>query len=312
MKNILLLLIAAAVSGCGPSRKKTAEIPGIDRQTFLYAVKEGKELYLDRLVDSSAVIQGRRPVFIYSFSGAWEAGQRSETYPAPFLEFIARKGYVVAAIDYRLWIKEARQNNSLSEKSIAGDYMKALDMAVEDLFSATSYIVQQQDSWNIDPLKIVAGGFGSGAVNSLKAEYLISTGENLSMKFLPDDFNYAGVISMAGALWLPEGKYNMQWLKKPCPHMFVHGSADPVIPFNESQAGGFRAYGPGFLLELFSKNGFPAWFYEIQQGNHYSASPAQKEYFQEINWFLERFVSERQNKVLHTIEKTAVPNKIRQ
>lgn len=296
------LLLICAISGCGTEKKATAEIPGIHRETFLYAVKEENELFLDRLIDSSTVGKDPKPVFIYSHSGAWEAGQRNESESTPFLEFIARKGYVVAAIDYRLGIKEIRKKNRLNEGNMSESYLAALDMAVDDLLSATAYILNQADSWNIDPKMVVLGGFGSGAANSLKAEYE-ACGTNLSLKFLPEGFNYAGVVSMSGALWLSDQSSLPVWSGRPCPHLFIHGSSDHVMPYNETRCAGFSSYGPAYLYRRLSELDHPVWFYDIQGGNHLSPSLENSDYYEQIDLFLKHFVREKRHKIIHTIEE---------
>ena len=64
-----------------------AETPQVQRQitsaankilqesTFLYATKGEHRLELDRILDSSVNVAGKRPVIIYSLSGGWEAGE---------------------------------------------------------------------------------------------------------------------------------------------------------------------------------------------------------------------------------------------
>ena len=78
------------------------------KETFQYAKRGERDLYLDRIVDNSVPVAGKRPVLIYSFGGGWEMGERYDRSNTKFLRFIASLGYTVVTIDYRLGIQEAK------------------------------------------------------------------------------------------------------------------------------------------------------------------------------------------------------------
>ena len=97
----------------------------------------------------------------------------------------------------------------------------AIDTAVEDFYDATGFVINQSSDWNIDVEQIVASGSSAGAITVLQAEYDLCNGHELA-KRLPAGFNYAGVISYAGAV---SGVLPPHWEKMPCPIMLFHGDA---------------------------------------------------------------------------------------
>ncbi len=213
----------------------------------------------------------------------------------------------MVAIDYRLGIKEAKAKGLFNEKNGTKYYLQAIDMAVEDLYAATRYILDHAQQWNIDPNLIVIGGGSSGATTSVVAEHGICNRTPLAKKYLPEDFNYAGVISMAGALWLPGNDTKSVWPNKPCPFMFFIGNKDQVITYNESHVGGFAGYGAAYLSKQFTEMGVANWFYDYVDGDHLIAAEPVINKREEIGIFLKRFVMKKKQLFLHTIEKGNVP-----
>lgn len=117
-KKMIVPLLLAASLGCVEAHaappvkaaQSAAKRPdaGIARTSFQYATKDGQALYLERFVDNSVKVEGKRPVLLYSFGGGWEEGRRVDPLSEPYLKYFAERGYVVVAIDYRLGIKEAK------------------------------------------------------------------------------------------------------------------------------------------------------------------------------------------------------------
>src|SRR5690349_6180831 len=77
--------------------------------THLYATNDGQALHLDRIVDTSVKVDGKRPVIIFSFGGGWEGGARNDEGMKGIHQYLASLGYEVMAIDYWLGIKIAKQ-----------------------------------------------------------------------------------------------------------------------------------------------------------------------------------------------------------
>ena len=101
-------------------------------------------------------------------------------------------------------------------------------MAVEDLYDATSFVAGSLRSGGSYPARIVACGSSAGAITVLQGAYFIANENPLTAK-LPDGFDYAGVISFAGAV--VDMADDLTWKRAPAPIMLFHGDADSNVPY---------------------------------------------------------------------------------
>jgi hypothetical protein len=285
-------------------KKETA--PAIEFTTHRYASKSGHELHLDLIIDRSASIDGKRPVLLYSFGGGWEGGDRGNKASAEMWAHFLTLGYAIVAIDYRLGIKEAKNKGEFTRENGTAMYLRAIEWSVEDLFDATTFVVEHADEWGLDTRQIAAIGGSSGATNSLVAEYNVANGTPLAKDHLPAGFRYAGVISMAGAFWLTAGS-RLVFASKPAPIMFFHGGKDWLVTYDEVQ-GPFSGYGPQYYMRKFPGPDFPKWFFDYPEGDHVIAALPLLTRQLEIQAFLERFVRDRQELSVHTIENSKYPS----
>ena len=276
-------------------------------------VQYGKnKLYLDRITSpSTQVVSGKKPALIFLFGGGWESGNRKNNGLSSFFNNLALNGYTVIAIDYRLGIKDAKENGVMNATNGTSLYLQAIDMAVEDLYQATRYIINHAKEWKIDPSQIVIMGGSAGATTSIVAEYGICNNTPLSRKYLPAGFNYAGIISMAGALWLGGEDTKSVWAKKPCPSLFFIGNKDQLVTYDESHSAGFSGYGGAYLSKQFTEIKAANWFYDYVEGDHVIAAVPIINRMEEIGIFLNRFVTKKQDLYLHTIEKSREPTDFR-
>ncbi len=104
-------------------------------------------------------IDGRRkPTILYVFGGGFMEGNRRDGAAMEWFRDLTADGYGVVAIDYRLGLKGVRASQP-SEFVVLLE--RAINLAVEDLFSATSYLIEHQDdlgidpsAWSLDPLPV--------------------------------------------------------------------------------------------------------------------------------------------------------------
>ena len=143
---------------------------GVDKTTWLYAVKGTDSLYMDRYV-AEASRETNAPCLIFAFGGGFVGGERDNPAYVPYFEYFARKGYAVVSIDYRLGLREtagSRPDLADTPEALAERFFAAVDMAVEDLYDATSFIVGQARAWGLDPSAVVASGSSAGAITVLQ------------------------------------------------------------------------------------------------------------------------------------------------
>lgn len=280
--SLAALVILAQPAAWGEADTKNK--PGMIKETFPFAVKDGDTLRLDVYYNPTIPYEGKRPIVIFSFGGGWEAGARADgsgTY-TPFLNRMTDYGYVTVGIDYRLGYLEARKNGDVKDTSITWSLIsrkmdrniyehvyKAIAMAVEDLYDATTYMVENADRWNADPGKIVIGGISAGGVNSITAEYWSANQTPMALEHLPKDFRYAGVISGCGAIW-HDFDNPIVWKRMPCPTMFVHGDSDNIVPYKEWiwKDYNFHIEGGNKLASFYRNNNLPYMLVSGTGGDH--------------------------------------------
>jgi pimeloyl-ACP methyl ester carboxylesterase len=293
----------AAGGSAEPDRIEKAT--GIEKATFQYATKDSKVLKLDRIIDTSVNVAGKRPVIIHSFGGGWEAGKRDDRIVVPFLNHFASLGYTVVSIDYRLGIKEAKAKKEITPANWGDLYLRAIRWGVEDLYDATSYVLEHAEEWNIDRRRIVILGESAGATNSLVAEFNVANDTELARQHLPAGFRYAGVISMAGAFWLEAGT-PLTFKSKPAPIMFFHGAKDQLVTYDEVH-GAFTGYGPVYFMRKFAGADYPKWFVDYPEGDHVLSMSPLIDNRHEVAAFLQKLVKERQQISVHMVEEGKVP-----
>ena len=234
--------------------------------TLKYAQKDTAELYMDiyRPAEGSVTeIDGRRkPTILYIFGGGFMEGNRRDGTAMEWFQDLTGAGYSVVAIDYRLGLKGVR-SVAASEFTVLLD--RAIHFAVEDLFSATSYLIAHKDELGIDPSNIVVAGSSAGAITSLQAEYEICN-RTACASGLPADFNYAGVMSFAGAV-LVKGDV-LEYSRKPCPTLLMHGTKDDIVPYEVTCYAGHSFCGSSFIAKALSDNGHDYRIYRYLGNNH--------------------------------------------
>lgn len=101
MKRILVLFALFAVAA--------GYAQTVEKQTFVYAVKQTDTLRLDRYVALTPDSR-TKPCLMFVFGGGFVGGRRDNASFLSYFEYYARKGYVVVSIDYRLGMKKAMQD----------------------------------------------------------------------------------------------------------------------------------------------------------------------------------------------------------
>ena len=271
-----------------------AEAAAPQKQTHLFAVKGTDSLYLDHYVSPVA---GERGCMMFVFGGGFVGGNRDSDMYLPYFEFLTENGYDVVSLDYRLGLKALKTISDPSTKDMIVLLNNAVNMAVEDLFSATLYVLDNAKEWQIDTKKIVTSGSSAGAITVLQAENAICN-RTPSASVLPSGFRYAGVLSYAGAIFTLKGA--PKWALDPAPIMFFHGSADRQVPYDKATLLGIGFYGPKSLTKEFEKQAWPYWFYDIAYHSHAIAGLPMHENHNEILTFLREYVEKRRPLMLHT------------
>lgn len=122
---------------------------------------KNRDLYMD-IFEPFGDDKVKRPVFIVCFGGGFVLGTRKFGDIRALAVQMAKRGYVTAAIDYRLGM------NMFDE----GASLRAVYRGVQDGRSAVRYFRANADALGIDPDQIFIGGHSAGAFIALHNAYL--------------------------------------------------------------------------------------------------------------------------------------------
>ena len=230
--------------------------------TYHFATHDGQELYLDRYaLDESA--EAPRPCLIFAFGGGFVQGVRNHEYYSIFFDHLAREGIVVVSIDYRLGLKNLNPNGGV--KAMIAAFQNAVNMAVEDMYAATNFVIANAEEWGVDSSKIIISGSSAGAITAVQAEWMRCNGD-VRAEVLPADFRYAGVVSCAGAIFSVKGKPKFK--AAPAPMMLFHGTSDSNVPYDHASMFGVGFYGSAYIVEQLERLDSPYWFYSAEYVDH--------------------------------------------
>lgn len=240
----VLMTVSAALT------VQAKETPISPDGTYLFVQRDTCDLYLDvynPAKGSQTSINGKtKPTVVFMFGGGFIQGTRDDESYNDWFKMLTRHGYRVVSIDYRLGLKGSNKVG-IAQVNVLD---KAIHMAVEDLFSATNFMIDNAESLGIDPSNIVISGSSAGAISVMQAEYEVCNRTSWA-SVLPADFNYAGVMSFSGAILSRKGK--VKYAEAPCATLMLHGTADALVPYKQIAFFNLGFFGGGKLVERFKK-----------------------------------------------------------
>ncbi len=241
--------------------------------TYMFAERDTCNLFMDvyePAAGSVTTLNGlEKPTVIFMFGGGFITGTRDDEGYHKWFRQMTENGYRLISIDYRLGLKGSTKVG-VAQVNVLD---QAIHMAVEDLFSATNYIVENAAQLGVDPANIVISGSSAGAISVMQAEYEISRGTSWA-SVLPSGFNYAGVMSFAGAILSREGK--IDYIKNPCPTLMLHGTSDDLVPYKQIKVFNLGFFGGGKLIGRFKKFGLNYNMYHFIGNGHEIANSMDK------------------------------------
>ena len=251
MRKILTSIILFASSVFFASAAETTIEPSA---TYLYQKRDTCDLFLDVYDPAPGSIRTfngkEKPSIVFIFGGGFIQGMRNNPSYMPWFKMLTDEGYRVISIDYRLGLKGAGKVGIAQVNALD----KAIHMGVEDLYSATSFLIDNAEQLGIDATKLVISGSSAGAIIAMQAEYELCNGTSWT-KTLPEGFRYAGVMAFSGAIFSREGKVDYKKLT-PAPTLMLHGTADKLVPYKQIAVLHLGFFGAGKLVKRFKKFDF--------------------------------------------------------
>lgn len=276
MKRIFLLLLLFVMALGGFAQ---------DMKTYQYAERDTLQLYMDfytpeRVNDSTICV-------VYVFGGGFIGGNRDGKFEKAYFKQLVDEGFMVAAIDYRLGLKGAKNLGVFNTDPLEN----AINMATEDAISAIAYLLEHSNELKVNMNLIMMVGSSAGAITSLQTDYAMCNGL-LNSSILPEDFHLAGVVSYAGAIFSREGKvkYNNH---DPAPTMLYHGMADRLVPYKQIKFMNIGFFGTDALVDRFVKFGYP-YFARRFEGYGHSVAAGGPLTVDDLMWFCRHYVLKKE------------------
>lgn len=276
-KEAIILLLAMLFIGNGMSAQNATgpfAVPSdVTMKTVTYATKDGNTLQMD-IYQKENYNGAPQPVMFYMFAGAFYAGERKGQEIAYYLGQLAQRGITGISIDYRLGWKDAfkgkPEDYGMIEKLLDAVQntrlmQKTFDMPVEDLYTATNYVIEHARELKVDPSRIMISGSSAGAMSVLRAEYFLKSGNPLA-KVLPAGFTYKGVLSFAGAIYSNQGM--PVYTQAPAPTLFIHGSKDIVLRYKGIRFLKEGLFTSKLLVREYKKHDYPYVFLTLRGAGH--------------------------------------------
>ncbi|MDR0370832.1 MAG: alpha/beta hydrolase [Prevotellaceae bacterium] len=253
-------------------------------KNYVFAVRDTVTLGLDlyTLADAGE----KNPVIVFVFGGGFITGSKSDEQNVNYCKSLAERGFTVAAIDYRLALKGVKGGVFALIKPL--EY--AIGVAVEDLYSAVHFLLQHADELGIDTDRVILNGSSAGAITVLQADYELCNGTE-TVKALPPDFRFAGVIAFAGAIFSREGK--VTYKRPPAPTFLFHGMKDKLVFYDKMQIFRLGFFGSNAIVKRFEKFDYPYCIYRYRDMGHDIASYPMTRNLDDIVWFIDRYVGEK-------------------
>jgi para-nitrobenzyl esterase len=196
-----------------------------------------QELFLDVYQPEGDTLSAR-PLIIWAFGGAFVAGSKESPDIVTLSSSFAKRGYVCAAIDYRL-------STDLVVNTDVSNLYEAVLKAVHDMRSSIRFFYKDAATTNdyrIDTSRIYLGGVSAGAITALHIAHFDELNEvpaeldsvfNATGGFEGTSGNagysedIAGVVSLCGAL------LDTAWINPAIttPIVSMHGTNDNVVPY---------------------------------------------------------------------------------
>lgn len=173
-----------------------------------------------------------RPLVMLIHGGAFYIGSKESACEAALATSLAKRGYLVASIDYRLGFKLMPSDIELSAYR-----------AIQDANAALRFLAHNAKGLGIDPTQVYIGGTSAGAVASLNTAFMKNDErperileENKEGKLgkieesgnkYTETFNIKAVVNMWGAV----ADVNIIDKDEKISVLSIHGTADDIVPF---------------------------------------------------------------------------------
>jgi len=173
-----------------------------------------------------------RPLVMLIHGGAFYIGSKESAAEHSLATSLAKCGYVVASIDYRLGFKLLPSDVELSAYR-----------AVQDAHAALRYLAHNAEGLGIDPNQIYVGGTSAGAVASLNVAFMNDDERPVRIKEANLEGTVAKIeesgnkytekftIKAVANMWGAVADLNIIGKDDKISVLSIHGTADGIVPY---------------------------------------------------------------------------------
>jgi acetyl esterase/lipase len=229
---------------------------------------EMETLRLD-LYQPAGDTEAARPAFVWIHGGGFSSGDKASLFEAMLAGRFARRGYVVASINYRL-----REGEYYGFGVGDPRLPQVIADAQHDAQAAVRWLRASAATYRIDAGRIAVGGFSAGAITALYVNYNSADSGQSGNPGYPS--NTSACVDVAGGMDVA-----LMEAGEP-PVLVVHGTADTTVPYE----------GALDIVARAQEAGVTAEFRPVEGAGHLVWSAAAAE--QIIGWmsdFLYRYVA---------------------
>ncbi len=263
-----------------------------------------QELFMDVYQPEGDTLSAR-PLIIWAFGGGFIAGNKRTKDIVTLSSSFAKRGYVTAAIDYRLSI-------DLIVNSDFSNVYEAVLKATHDMAASIRYFYKDAatiNNYKIDTTRIYIGGVSAGAITALQIAHFDEPGEvpieidslfQATGGFTGNSGNdgysqdIAGVISLCGAI------LDTAWINPSVttPIVSMHGTNDSIVPYGSDTLTilniAVDVDGSASIHSKLDQHGIINDFYTWQGANHtpfiLNPAPEAEVYMDTTIWFVRDFL----------------------
>jgi hypothetical protein len=170
----------------------------------------------------------KRPLILFIHGGAFYVGSKQCTTAKLLSTHLAKSGYAVASIDYRMGFKLK-----------ASDVDRTGYHALQDAHAALRYLSHFSNQYRIDPAQVYVAGTSAGAIASLNLAFLdnderpesVMSEHPGKIESSGNSFNDKFQIKAVGNMWGAVSDINIIDADENIHVLSIHGTADDIVPF---------------------------------------------------------------------------------
>ncbi|UII77215.1 alpha/beta hydrolase [Flagellimonas sp. HMM57] len=227
------IVLFSFISATAQTRYVDAIFSKIETTTHTYSDTLQLDVYAPKKDDIE-----NRPLILLVHGGGFSSGKRDNPLEKEFCITMAKKGYVVASMSYRL----LRKNKGFGCGVPAEEKIDTFLAATEDILTATNFLLKKAVDLGVDSNNIILAGSSAGAEAVLNTVFMKN---QYQFKKLPyGEISFSGVISFSGAV------VDAAYITKEAtiPALFFHGVKDKLVPYATAPHHYCDTGKPGYLI----------------------------------------------------------------